>query len=114
MANTVPNAVYSGTGPTQTGQILAMNLSDPAARSLVGTATTTGDSSSTVVTVNYIDGSKTIGFTPSSILCNRIGGAATSTISVVSCVPVDGATFTVNTSANINGATFIIGFEAFK
>lgn len=113
MAIVAGTAVYTGTGPTQTGQIIAHTSGGPTeARTLRGTATVTGDGASATFTVNFIDGTKTLGFTPSLILCNRIGGAATSTISVVSAVPVDGATFTVNTSANVNAATFIVGFMA--
>jgi hypothetical protein len=114
MSITAGSAVFSGTGPTQTGQILAQNLGDPAGRKLVGTATVTGDGASSSFTVNFIDGTKDIGFTPSVIICNRVGGAATATIAVVSAVPVDGKTFTVNTSAAVNAATFIVGFVAYK
>ena len=113
--NTVPNVVYSGTGPTQTGQILAQNLSDPWAQRISGTATSTGDNTSASITVNFIDGTKTIGFTPSVILCGRIGGTATATTKVVSCVPVGAATFTVTMSATIGLAdTVILGWKAFK
>jgi hypothetical protein len=114
MSITAGNASYAGTGPTQTGQILAQNLSSPAARMLVGTATVTGDAASSTFDVNFIDGTKDIGFTPSVIVCQRSGGAATSTIAVVSAVPVDGTKFTVNTSAAVNAATFIVSFVAYK
>lgn len=111
---TAGNAVFVGTGPTKTGQIVASELTGTQAQALEGTCTVTGDAASAVFTVNIIDGTQDIGFTPSAILCNRVGGAATSSISVVSAVPVDGKTFTVNTSANVNAATFIIGFRLIK
>lgn len=114
MAITAANSVLQGGQPTKTGQIIAQNLADPAVRSIVGVNTVTGDGASSSYTVNIIDGTQDIGFTPSAILCNRSGGAATATIAVVSCVPVDGKTFTVNTSAAVNAATFIISFELLK
>lgn len=113
MAITAGTAVYTGTGPTQTGQIIANTVGGPVeAQTLRGTATVTGDAASSTFDVNFIDGTKTINFTPTLILCNRIGGAATATIAVVSAVPVSAAKFTVNTSANVNAATFSIGFIA--
>src|SRR6185369_14754863 len=99
MSITAGNAAYNGNGPTQTGQILVATLGEPQGRTFYGTATVTGDGSSSSFSVNFIDGTKDIGFTPTAILCNRIGGAATATIAVVSAVPVDGTKFTVNTSA---------------
>jgi hypothetical protein len=113
MAITAGNAAYVGQGPTQSGQIIAAVYGGPSeAQTLHGTATVTGDAASSTFDVNFIDGTKTINFTPTLILCNRIGGAATATISVVSAVPVDNKKFTVNTSANVNAATFIVGFIA--
>lgn len=113
MAITSGTAVYVGTGPSQTGQIIAHTSGGPSeAQRLSGTATVTGDAASSTFDVNFIDGTKTINFTPTLILCNRIGGAATATITVVSAVPVDNKKFTVNTSANVNAATYIIGFMA--
>lgn len=114
MAITTGTATYLGQGPTKTGQILARTLGSPDARMLVGTASVTGDASSSTFDVNFVDGTEDIGFTPSAILCNRIGGAATATISVVSAVPVNGVKFTVNTSAAVNAATFIVGFVVLK
>lgn len=113
MAITTANSTLIA-GPTKTGQILVQGLNDPFARAIMGTNTVTGDAASSTYTVNIIDGTQDIGFTPTAILCNRIGGAATATITVVSAVPVDGKTFTVNTSANVNAATFTIGFMLLK
>jgi hypothetical protein len=79
---------------------------------LIGTATVTGDAASSTFDVNWIDGTKTLGFTPSAVICQRIGGAATSTIAVVSAGSITTTKFTVTTSANVNAATFIVGFIA--
>jgi len=113
MAITSGTASFQGTGPAESGQILAAALSSESNRNLSGNCTVTGDAASSTFDCNYIDGTKTLSFTPAFILCNRSGGAATGTVSVVSCVPKSGAAtaaFTVTTSANVNAATFIVSF----
>lgn len=114
MAITAGTANFLGNGPTESGQILAQSFSSDEARILRGTCTVTGDGSSSAFDCNYIDGTKTLSFTPAWINCVRSGGAATATISVVSCVPKSAAetkAFTVTTSAAVNAATFIVSFE---
>lgn len=114
MAITAGAANFLGNGPTESGQIVVQSLAGDAAQILRGTCTVTGDGASSSFDCNYIDGTKTINFTPAFILCNRSGGAATASIAVVSCVPKSGAenkAFTVTTSANVNAATFIVSFE---
>lgn len=116
MAITAGNATFVGTGPSQSGQILADgNLPGSLARALFGQCSVTGDGASATFDCNYIDGTKTISFTPTNIICSRSGGAATGTISVVSCIPKSGSenkAFTVVTSANVNAATFVLTFVA--
>lgn len=114
MAITAGSVVWSGTGPTKTGQVLVESLGDPAARRLVGKCTVTGDGASSSFNCNWIDGTQVLPFTPTGMICSRSGGAATSSISIVSCVPTDATTFAVVTSANVNAATFILSFIAFK
>lgn len=114
MAIATGNAAYSGTAPTFTGQQIVQNLSSPEAQYVKGTATVTGDGASSTFDVNWIDGTNTLPFTPSGMLCTRSGGAATGTISVVSAFPVNATKFTVTTSANVNAATFIVSFLAWK
>lgn len=114
MAITAGTASFQGNGPAQSGQILAMALSGESVRNLKGTCTVTGDGASSSFDCNYIDGTKTLSFTPAFILCQRSGGAATATIGIVSCVPKSGnetKAFTVTTDANVNAATFIVSFE---
>jgi hypothetical protein len=114
MAITAGNAVYSGGGPTKTGQILAQVPAGDAARMLFGTATVTGDGASATFDINYVDGTETIPFTPSGIICFRSGGAATASIRVDSVSSIGATKFTVNTSANVNAATFIVSFIVIK
>jgi hypothetical protein len=114
MAITAGNAVYVGTAPTVSGQVIASTVGGPGeARTLRGSATVTGDGASSTFDVNFIDGTATLGFTPTVVICQRIGGAATSTIAVVSAGSITTTKFTVTTSANVNAATFIVGFIAF-
>ena len=114
MAITTGNAVYSGTGPAFTGQQIVQNLSSPEAQYVKGTATVTGDGASSTFDVNWIDGTNTLPFTPSGMICTRSGGAATGTIAVVSAFPVNATKFTVTTSAAVNAATYIVSFLAWK
>jgi len=114
MAITAGTATYQGNGPAESGQILATALSSESNRNLKGRCSVTGDGASSSFDCNYIDGTKTLSFTPTFVLCSRSGGAATGTISVVSCIPKSGSetkAFTVTTSANVNAATFIVSFE---
>jgi hypothetical protein len=111
MAITAGNATYCGSGPVDPGQVLAHSgLTGALAKMLVGTATVTGDGASSTFDVNFIDGTDTLGFTPTAVLATRVGGAATSSISVVGTSAITTTKFTVTTSANVNAATFIIGF----
>lgn len=112
---TTVNAVYSGSGPAKTGQIVAQaGLAGDATRLLFGTATATGDGASAAFDVNFIDGTEVLPFTPTAVLCTRTGGAATGTISVVATGSITATKFTVTTSANVNAATFIISFIVIK
>jgi hypothetical protein len=114
MAITAGNAAYSGTGPTLTGQSLVQNLGGPDGQYFKGTATVTGDGASATFDVNFIDGTNVLPFTPSGMLCMRTGGAATASIFVNTVSGITATKFTVNTSANVNAATFIVSFIAWK
>jgi hypothetical protein len=110
MAIATVNMTYSGAGPASSGQIVSQaGLAGDASRVLIGYATATGDASSSTFTVNLIDGTATLGFTPSAIIATRAGGAATSTISVVSVTSITATSFLVTTSAAVNAATFVVG-----
>ena len=85
---------------------------------VLGTATFTGDGASTSATLNYIDGTATMGMgSPSVILCSRSGGSASASIDVVSIVDANdsGKTATVTFSAAPgNGTTVIVSFMLVK
>lgn len=112
MAIAAANVTYSGNGPTQTGQILAdAALRGNFARTLFGTATFTGDAASSTAILNYIDGTAVLGFAPTAVIAQRIGGAATATIGVVSVADNadNGKTATVTFTGTVNAATLQIG-----
>lgn len=114
MAITTANATYIGTGPSVDQQALAFGGTSVQEGVIIGNATVTGDGASSTFDVNYIDGTAALPFTPSAVLAFRVGGAATATISVVSVTSPTNKKFTVNTSAAVNAATFIILFVVFK
>jgi hypothetical protein len=114
MAITAGNAVYSGQAPAFTGQVVVQNLSSPEAQSYKGTATVTGDGASATFDVNWIDGTNVLPFIPSGMVCMRTGGAATASINVLTVSGITATKFTVNTSANVNAATFTVSFYAWK
>lgn len=68
MANSAINLSYSGNGPTDSGQVIADQTSGSRSRTLVASGSSTTDNSSATIQVNYIDGTKTLTFTPSAVL----------------------------------------------
>lgn len=113
MAN-ASSAVYSGTAPAFTGQQIVQNLSGPEAQYVKGTATVTGDAASATWTINFIDGTQTLPFIPSGIVCVRSGGAGTQTIVLQQLSTITATSFVTNWSGNLNAATFIVSFIAWK
>lgn len=65
---------YSGQGPTASGQVLATADGGPQAQDFEGFGTATLDGSATSFTVNFIDGTATLPFTPSAVLVSVCGG----------------------------------------
>lgn len=109
MAIAAANMVYSGQGPTADSQQTVQNdLAGGLARTLVGTATWTGDASTSTSTLNYIDGTAKLSFTPSGVLAFRIGGATTATIVPVSIVDNGNKqTAAITFSTTVTAATII-------
>jgi hypothetical protein len=109
------NVTYSGNGPTATGQILADRASaGNMARVLYGSATFTSDGSATA-TLNYIDGTQALPFSPSAIIATINGG----TSAAKSCKIVDnadgGKTATVTFDSTLaNTTTAIVGLILVK
>lgn len=116
MAITTVSAVYLPNGPAADKQILAFGPGSSAEIAYIGTATFTGDAASSTATLNYIDGTAALSFTPSAIIACRVGGAATGTIGVVSVVDAANAnkTATVTFTGTVNAATIQIGFIILK
>jgi hypothetical protein len=80
------NAVYSGVGPTASGQILAApGQAGSVAQDLEFTGTATLDGSATTFNLNWIDGTATLPFTPSGVIASVSGGnqGATAVVSAV-------------------------------
>lgn len=74
MAITAVSAVYATQGPTQSGQVLADNSASSSEVALVFTGTAVLDGTLTTFTLNFIDGTKTLSFTPSAVLVGAVGG----------------------------------------
>ena len=81
MAITAQNISYSTSAPVAAGSgILAFGGSSQLEFSYVGTATFTGDGSTTNAIMNFIDGSNALPWTPVSCVVVRTGGNAAATI----------------------------------
>lgn len=101
MAITAQNASYLTAGPAASSQQLAGSALAALELAYVGTATFTGDGSTTTATLNYIDGTAALPFTPTAILAARTGGTDTAAGYVQSVVDAGNAnkTATVTFSA---------------
>lgn len=114
------NAVYSGQGPSKTGQIFEQGeMSGSAGKMLPFSATATLDGSATTFAVNYIDGTQTIP-SPVGVIACSTGGTAAGTIAVSSAVTHNASTgqddfVTITISgAGSNGNTLkVAGFILF-
>jgi hypothetical protein len=117
VAISAANVAFLGQGPTGTLQQLAFGGSSNLELALQGTVTFTGDGSATSATLNYIDGTAALNFTPSGFLFSRSGGTATATITATNIVDAANAnkTATVTFSAAPgNGATVILAVSILK
>lgn len=112
MAITVGTTAYLGKGPAESGQIVSFGGSE-LRNFAVGKVTLTGDGAASSATINWIDGTKTLPFTPSRVLAFRVGGNAAATISVASLTSVTntGALCTLS-AAPANTTTLDIVFLA--
>lgn len=109
MAITAVNASYRTQGPTASGQILADNSASSSEVALVYTALVTLDGTSTTFTLNFIDGTKTLSFTPTAVTADVVGGTqvASSTVNVSTTTPTTTGV-TVNLSAAGTAANTIL------
>lgn len=88
------NMTWVGNGPTESGQVVAQRNAT-GKRILKGYGTATLDGSATTFNLNWIDGTKTLPFTPSAVMLSVSGGdqqasayvgATVSTISTTAAV----------------------------
>ena len=112
MSIAAANVAYvSAAAPTKTGQIVVFGGNDIQDYALGGTVTAVLDGASTTFTVNWIDGTQTLNFTPSRVFMFRCGGTGATTISAVGVSSVTNASATVTISAagtNTQTVTFAI------
>ena len=115
MANAA-SVAWQGSVPAETGQIIVQSgLGGDASRTLFGLATVgTGDNSTATVTINFIDGTKTLTFTPSAVWVFRVGGAGTATITVLAASAITNKECVITCSANLNAASFIFAVMLVK
>ena len=78
---------------------------EPAA---VGSFTVTNTGTATD-TINFIDGTATLGFTPSAVLVFRNGGTAAATISAANVTGITNILCVVNWSATPGASTTLLG-----
>ena len=115
MAIATVNAVYQGIAPTKTGEILAGLGGGDAVRDLQGTISAISDGSDTNFTVNWIDGTQVLPFTPSGVLISRNGGTAAATITALSVTSITTTSGLVTISAaGSNEETFVFSILLFK
>jgi len=117
MAIAAANGVYLTGGPTASGQILAPNELSNLENAYIGTATFILDGTLTSATLNFIDGTKTLPFTPSAISVEVVGGTqnAATPIGVTATKVIDNKTGTVYLSgAGTNANTVVVLFYIVK
>lgn len=111
------NMVYQGIGPTVTNEVLASYASAPGAQDLQGICTAVGESggADTDFTVNWIDGTAVLPFTPTAVFAHRNGGTAAATISVVGVASITATSALVTLSAApASAATAVIAIRIMK
>jgi len=68
MAITVGSTTFQATAPTKAGQIIVASNSDAQNIAYRGFCDLTSDGSATTATINWIDGTESLPFTPSGVL----------------------------------------------
>src|SRR5579859_3358751 len=117
MAIPAVNATYLTQGPSQSGQILAPNEQTGLEIAYVGTATFVLDGTLTQATLNFIDGTKTLSFTPTGIDAQVVGGTqfAASPVGVVATKVTDNTKGVIAfTGAGTNANTVVVAFRLVK
>lgn len=115
MANSA-NMVYSGTGPVDSGQVLVQSvLAGDESRALDGSASFTGDNATATLTLNWIDGTKTLPFVPSAVLVTRSGGNVANIATVIQGVTgITNTGCTVTFSGNVPATVYSLAVRIIK
>jgi hypothetical protein len=111
MAIPAQNVAYSTAGPTASGQILAPNELTGLENAYQGLVTFVLDGATTSAVVNFIDGTKTLSFTPAAIDALIVGGTqnAATPIGVLSTKVTDNTKGTIFLSgAGTNANTIVV------
>lgn len=105
---------YSGQAPVAGGSAtLAFGGSSMLEVAYIGKIDFVLDGSATSATINWIDGTNVLPFTPVAVMQSRNGGNAT--VTVVNIVSITNATATVNFSgAGSNTQTLTLAFQILK
>lgn len=115
MAIPAVNAVYQGQGPTESGQVVTFGGNSQSDFAIYGTVTFVLDGTLTAGQLNWIDGTKTLSFTPSRVFVFRTGGDALKSISAVSCTSLTNVKGDVEFSAaGSSPDTVILAFMAMR
>jgi len=108
------NAVFQRVAPTKTGQIIVIGPGDAQNIVYKGLATVilgTG----TTFTLNFIDGTETLPFTPSGVILFRCGGTEATDVVPLRVSAIDSAKCTVTISgAGTGSATLILAVILLK
>lgn len=107
MAITAVNATYLTGGPSASGQILANSVASDSEVSLKFIGTVTLDGTLTTFTLNFIDGTQTLSFTPRAVPLDIVGGTATNVPAISTTTPTTTGV-TVNLSAAGTASTTLI------
>ena len=103
------NGTYITAGPVASGQVLAGNEQTALRDAYQGTATFVLDGATSSATLNFIDGTKTLPFTPTAVVANVVGGTqlGASPVGVVGTTVVNAATATIYFSAVGTGSNTV-------
>jgi hypothetical protein len=115
MAIPAQNVAFLSQGPAKAGQVLAPSHLSALEVAFVGTATFVLDGSLTSATLNYIDGTEALTFTPSGFLFSVCGGTATVVINSIKDAANANKTATVIFSgAGSNAQTITVAVAILK
>jgi len=116
MSITAQNLSYLTSAPVAGGStVLAFGGSSQQEYSYIGTATFTGDGSTTSAVLNYVNGTGNgLGFTPSAVIAVRTGGNAANSIVAYAADNADNTAVVTFSAAPGNGATIKFAFLILK